>query len=101
MQDFFQEEAVAYLLKCYPKKEFEPLLFRLPQWLPQWMAWEMAFEEEQEAAGKETYDEDDLFEYIYQHQLEAYPEFPDDDLLIATAVDNYLMHMEKFLDRRQ
>ena len=103
MQGYNLEAAKTFILSKLDKKAFRSIWVQVPQMIEEMIAYDLHFMrvtgviDENGQQGKNEYDDDEAFEYIYDAWLSDHPQEDDEDMIVAALLNEYMEWQYQFL----
>ena len=103
MKGYDVEAAKAYILANLDRKAFRSIANELPAMIGDFITYDLHFMkvtgvvDEHGEQGDEEYDDDEAFEYIYDAWLSDHPENDDEEMIIASLLNEYMDLQYQFL----
>ena len=103
MKGYDVEAAKAFILANLDKKAFRSIALQLPQLIEDMIAYDLHFMrvtgvvDENGEQGENEYDDDEAFEYIYDAWLSDHPETDDENMIVASLLNEYMDLQYRFL----
>ncbi len=104
MKGYDVEAAKKFILSQVDRKEFRPLASKLEAMIADLIAYDLHFMrltgvvDENGEQGDNEYDDDEAFEYIYDAWLGDHPEEDDEEMLVASLINEYMDLQYRFLE---
>ena len=92
-----------WILKQLNRKEFRAVEDHLEEIIDSFLTYDFHFMrltgvlDENDEAGENEYDDDEAFEYIYDAYLADHPDEDDEDMLIASLLNQYMELQAEYL----
>lgn len=96
MRGFHADEAQAFILSGLDAKAHRTLQARLPQLIADFIIYDLYFMQatgvldENGDQGENEYDDDEAFEFIYDAWLSDHPDQDDEDMAVASVLNEYM-----------
>ena len=103
MQGYDVEAAKAFILSHLDPKAFRSIKNELPGMVADLIAYDLHFMkvtgvvDENGEQGECEYDDDEAFEYIYDAWLSDHPEYDEEDMIVASLINEYMELQYQFL----
>lgn len=100
------EEAKNFILFRLDRKAYRSIAAKLPQLIGEMIAYDLHFMRvsgvlnENGEQGANEYDDDEAFEYIYDAWLSDHPENDDEDMMIASLLNEYMELQYSYLEQK-
>ena len=104
MKGYDVQEAKSFILSRLDKKAFRSIWDMAPQMIEDMIAYDLHFMrltgvlDENGEQGENEYDDDEAFEYIYDAWLNDHPGQDDDDMVVASLLNQYMEYQYQYLE---
>ena len=103
MKGYDVEAAKAFILANLDRKTYRSITAELPHLIADMIAYDLHYMkvtgvvDENGEQGENEYDDDEAFEYIYDAWLSDHPENDDEEMIVASLLNDYMDLNYRFL----